>query len=763
MIAVSLTPHPIEAALEAAHAEERDASVSRWLQFAHIRPGDVVELQALNVVFGNSQRTYVAHASTKTAMLRLLDEAKRYECPGIYVVANRVDPAVATRLGIDKWNAAPKGTSTTDRDILCRTVLFIDVDAERPRGTSATAIELAASVEVATRIFDWLARALRGTSALGYGASGNGRGIYVALDDLVESDAATRIKAILVGLERLFSTATAKVDVSVSDAKRLVPAFGTVKKKGAAGVVDRPHRRTAFFCEEAVTRVGVAELDVILDALRFQLDEAGSAVVHKALGMKPAPKSTTAPRSEADSPFSRANALDVTDVLSWVGAIEGDRPRCPGCGESDQGVVVINNGLKCSHARCASKGVRDGFRTPVDLVCEAKLVEPREAVNLMAAQFGFEGLRAASSPARAPSRPAKVVVLSTPADRVRALAQLGPVTRLESGLPTLDHSCRGGVPTRRLVVVGGAPGAGKTTLATNLLWKWAKAGVPAAMLAVDEDADGILMRIAQLEGIDAERIEERDPISLNRLATMVDAAPLILVDGDDAAGSVEAVAELLAARAGGREAVLVVDSIQTARAAGTEDAGSPRERIDCVIRAMKTARDRHGLLVIATCELARGSYRSKNAADQINDLAAFKESGGIEYAAQTALVLRSVPNESDLVDVAVPKNRAYRKEPFRLRLDHRTTELVEVELPPDAIPQDESARYAGVRRAVVDVVGAQELRSARSILRAVRGLGQRCRDADVYDAVRVMQDEGVLRRDGREPFRIDVPHHEGQE
>ena len=359
---------------------------------------------------------------------------------------------------------------------------------------------------------------------------------------------------------------------------------------------------------------------------------------------------------------------------------------------------------------------------------------------------------------------APVVVISSAAARVRALAKLGPVIRLESGLPTLDSSCRGGVPTRRLVVVGGAPGAGKTTLATNLLWRWAKAGVPVAMLAVDEGIDGILGRIAQLEGIDLERIEARDPIALEQLAVIVEATPLILIDGDEATGSVEAAVAQLVARAAGKDAVLVVDSIQTARALGSDAAGSPRDRIDCVVRAMKAARDKHGLLIIATCELARGSYRSKNTADQINDLAAFKESGSIEYAAQTALVLRSVPNEGELVDVAVPKNRAYRKEGFRLRLDYRTTALVEVDAPPESMQQpDDSARFAAVRRAIVDVVGSQDLRSARSILRSVRGLGQRCRDADVFDAVKVMQDEGVLRRDGREPYRIDLPHDEGQE
>lgn len=316
-----------------------------------------------------------------------------------------------------------------------------------------------------------------------------------------------------------------------------------------------------------------------------------------------------------------------------------------------------------------------------------------------------------------------VATFAPPAVRVRALGKLGPVTRLESGLSTLDRSCRGGVPTRRLVVVGGAPGAGKTTLVTNLLWRWAKAGTAVAMLAVDEDADGILMRIAQMEGIDASLIEEREPHAIERLAQAVETAPLLLVDGDEAQGTVEGVVDLLVAKTGGGGGVLIVDSIQTAKAKGTDTAGSPRERIDLVLKALKAARDKHGLLVMATCELARGSYRSRSTAEQINDLAAFKESGGIEYAAQTALVLRSVPDESSLVDVVVAKNRAYRKDPFRLRLDHASTWLTEVDQP--GTPEGRTPRpnnlekdAASIRMVLLLQPGIGGIRGIRTALRA---------------------------------------------
>lgn len=758
----SVTRHTLEASLLAAEAEGRDASVKRWLRFAHVRPGDVVELQALKVPFGNKERTYIAHASTTAEVLRLLDEAKQYKCPGLYFIANRVNPAVATRLGPDKWNpAASTGSNTTDRDIICRTVLFVDVDSERPTNTSATEAELAAAIAVATDVHTWLARFLGGTDSLGYGASGNGRGIYVALEDLAESEAAGRVKAILVGLDALFSTARAKIDTAVSDAKRLVPAHGTMKRKGVATIAERPHRMTTFICADRVRRVGTAQLDGLIEALRAELDDVGVGAIDRALGVKVLAKTTASSsdpsRSIIESPFSRANAVDVGDVLGWLGQLDGERARCPGCGEADSGVAIVGNGLKCSHARCADKGIRAGFRTPVDLVAEVHRVSAKDAVSLMAERFGFEGFRAPSSTTE-PAAPARREI-PRPGDRVRALAGLGPVVRLATGIPTLDVSCRGGIPTRRLVVVGGAPGSGKTSLGTNWAWRWAKGGIVVGILAVDEGPEGAITRIAQLEGMSPEKLEERDPNTLARLAEMLDATPLILLDGEDEAGTVEGVAELVAKRAAGGVGVLVVDSIQTVRAAGTETVDSPRERVDAVVRALKSARDRHGLLVIATCELSRGAYRSRSLAETINDLAAFKESGSVEYAAQTALVLRSVPDEASLVDVTVPKNRAYRRDPFRLRMDHSTTAYVEVDMPEPSVSSSVGApRFDAVRRGVVQVVSTQELRSARSVVRAVREAGHRFRDADIFDAVKVMQDEGTLTRDGQAPFRITIPN-----
>lgn len=388
--------HTVEDALLLAQAEGIEPNASRWLRFAGERRYQ--ELQALNVRFGNSSRSYFAHATGGAKLVQLMERAEReFDTAGVYFIANEVNPAVATRAEAEKWQPAQKGQSTTDRDIVARWVMVIDVDAMRPTGTSATDSEMGAAAAVATRIHGTLSGILEGDGALAYGHSGNGRMVLVALEHLPNDEKLLRtVKAILVALDRLFSNAEAHIDPSVCDAKRLIPAWGTTKKKGAANVEERPHRRTALLCANVVERIGMADVERVLHTLREDLDEAGKAAVDKELGIKPATSARAATSSSSsyqpssDSPFKRANECNVEEVAAWLGLMEGDAVRCPGCGESDgSSVVLIGNGLKCSHGRCSMKGKPPGFRTPVDLVVEVQNVSPKEAVQAMAERFGF--------------------------------------------------------------------------------------------------------------------------------------------------------------------------------------------------------------------------------------------------------------------------------------------------------------------------------------------------------------------------------------
>jgi replicative DNA helicase len=258
--------------------------------------------------------------------------------------------------------------------------------------------------------------------------------------------------------------------------------------------------------------------------------------------------------------------------------------------------------------------------------------------------------------------------------------QLAPRgARLTTGLRTLDAAHRGGFLPGRFVVVGGAPGAGKTSLAVALAVKWALEGAQVSVLAADEPAIGLLVRVGQILGLDRRALEDGDAEAREALrAAVADVPGLTILDADDASTTIEAAAATLRPERG--PSVLVVDSLQMARAAGSAEAETPRARVEAVLCACK-ATTRRGITVVATSELARGAYRSRDAAERTDDLAAGKESGAIEYAAGSLLVLRSVPDANGQIDVTIPKNRGGDKTPFRLAMNFERATLHETALP----------------------------------------------------------------------------------
>ena len=248
-------------------AEGIEGNLRRWLRFVGWSEGEWLELQALGVTGGFGERVRFAHADAVASAVALLVEMERRRPTGIYSIANRINPAVATRAQPGRWHDAKKGASTSDRDITHRRVVFVNIDVKRPSGTSATGDEMATTVPIAAAIHRTLGDML-GDDALGYAHSGNGRQVFVASRKRPESaELQTLIRQLLAALAERFTTAETSVDVAVCDAKRLVPAFGTTKRKGAFGIADRPHRSTGFACAKAVRRVDVAALASAVAAL----------------------------------------------------------------------------------------------------------------------------------------------------------------------------------------------------------------------------------------------------------------------------------------------------------------------------------------------------------------------------------------------------------------------------------------------------------------------------------------------------------------
>lgn len=314
------------------------------------------------------------------------------------------------------------------------------------------------------------------------------------------------------------------------------------------------------------------------------------------------------------------------------------------------------------------------------------------------------------------------VTAKTLGEHVAELAKAGALERIPTGIPTLDNAMRGGLPLRRFVIIGGAPGTFKTSVVCWRAYGWAKAGVVVGIMAVDEGPEGYVDRCALYESAKRDLLDAGDTREWARLGTALQNLPIII---DDGAMTVEAFAAHVRRIAGDRPAVLIADSLQTVRAESKDARASDgkREQIDRVVRALKRSSVAHNLLVIATCELSRAYYRSEALARELNPLAAFKESGSIEYQSQTAIVLTTPKGHHDLIDVTVAKNRGYRKESFRLQL-HEDLSFHETDRPSD--DEEELTQISKpLEKAKGEIVALlrreHDLRSKTEIYRRIHG------------------------------------------
>lgn len=383
----------LEDRLAVAQLQGLGPNLRRQLAFVGAGEG-VFEFQVLGVrryPSDSFDKSRAAHARGADEAVRLCAEADNLLAHGVYVLPARLRSGVESRHAAPgHWYDIPKGAGTTDSDVEARLVLAVDFDVKRPSSISATDEEVQRSVRVATNAWSFLAHHL-GEDSLAYLHSGNGRQIHVALDAIpVDEESKKGLSGLLVGLARLFNTPEVVVDEKLYDPKRILPACGTVKKKGAPGVPDRPHRRTAIVAPEVPARVSLDRIVELARTIWMDLDADGRAALDKAFGVKPAATNVvTGMRDNADSPFARANDVDPHLVAEWLGLYDarGD-VVCPGCGET-KGVAVLNRGLKCLHNRCQERG-RSGFRTNVDLVAEVQRCDPRDAVLAISERFGLD-------------------------------------------------------------------------------------------------------------------------------------------------------------------------------------------------------------------------------------------------------------------------------------------------------------------------------------------------------------------------------------
>lgn len=398
---------PSLAALKRTGGEPPEEHVRRYLRFRGTSSGECIALEALEP--GDAKHRFTPLLLAVTTTPKVVEHLAR-ECDdaihpkGCFIHQNAMSPSVLAKQALDVWVPLKREQGLKNPHVVARRGFYLDFDPARDDGISSTPAEHALALERADLAVGVLAEILGDDAPLGYASSGNGAHVHVALDSLPnDQDVETLVRECLQAADALFSDAHVKVDTGVHDARRIAPLYGTMKRKGSdyrpAELPKeqwRPHRRTGFVCRDEVRRLGLYELRRLSEGLKAR---AGARPVAPAAPAQPGtPTTPTVPAAPSlqpngpTTPWDVAKAVDIEDVSDWLGLGRGPSMVCPGCASSQgYGRVPGANVTKCHHQRCASHGVpgSPGTRTTIDLVCEVRKVAARQALSILAKQFGF--------------------------------------------------------------------------------------------------------------------------------------------------------------------------------------------------------------------------------------------------------------------------------------------------------------------------------------------------------------------------------------
>ena len=231
--------------------------IRRAIELLH-PPGDVVEIRVLAIKGRGKPHNAAGYFDDFDAAAKAVLAYEKRKPLGIYQTINRINPALIAR-SPNKITDYLDAT-TTDRDVIERRWLPVDIDVERPRGISTTDKELMAAWYCVDAIRD--ARPVLGQPIVA--KSGNGMHMLYPLSVSIDTtdtaaNATAMVQRILRDLNRVLQSPgvlrlirekteldpfpQVAVDQSVFNSARILRVWGTTARKGT-DIPARPHRRS---------------------------------------------------------------------------------------------------------------------------------------------------------------------------------------------------------------------------------------------------------------------------------------------------------------------------------------------------------------------------------------------------------------------------------------------------------------------------------------------------------------------------------------
>lgn len=437
------------------------------------------------------------------------------------------------------------------------------------------------------------------------------------------------------------------------------------------------------------------------------------------------PKNTRTPFPGADdAPWRSTNELDPMMVGDRLG-IERDGKRikrCPSCG-ADTGVDYVRGGWKCLHASCASMA-KNGFRTNIDSIMEIQKCSALDAARWAAATLGTTPPSAdkpkRSEPEKARPTPASDEPPDDFYDRIAAsipeaaddaennhsaggkiatvktktgirdgmeAAFVGLHERMkrgdklagvESGYQKLDYTLDGW-QRKKMYVIGGRAGMGKSIVGLNLALRFAEAGSPVLYFTLEMTNEEQVMRsLFNRAEVGMWRMKKNAlyPEHWSRLTKQAATLANLPMHFDEAAGltDVEIERRVIAhKREHGELFCVVID--HTLLVHGTNERQPRREQLNGIIERFKNVAKQHDVCVIALAQLNRAleSRAIKDKRPQMSDL---KETGAFEEFTDAAILLYREDyyhyndpayRRDNVIELIIPKIRGGRSTKVELK------------------------------------------------------------------------------------------------
>ncbi len=323
--------------------------------------------------------------------------------------------------------------------------------------------------------------------------------------------------------------------------------------------------------------------------------------------------------------FRQRNKLDEVGGVAYLGSLAADTPSAANIRAYAKIVRErsILRGLIAVGQDIAELGYMPDGREPAQLLEEAEQVLFRQRNRGAREANQAEGYE---------------TLIARVEQRVEAVGRGDEKPGLQTGFAELDARTKGLHPGD-LVIVGGRPGMGKSSLALNIGEHVAiDQGLPVLVFSMEMPREQIAMRsISARAGVPLERLKDGklDSIHWSEVAAVggrLRAAPLF-VDDTGALSPIELRARARRYQAKRGLALVIVDYIQLMQVRGERNRDN---EVGVISRALKALAKELGVPVIALSQLSR---KCEERADKRPAMSDLRESGSIEQDADMVLLL----------------------------------------------------------------------------------------------------------------------------